>query len=297
MRTLSPHDDPCPVRVASQVDQAGQLGDLRALAQGAVLFECGTPELFGQGSDRLADRLGDGVSDGEGGEDPAGAQGPHMLQERFRSAGTVRADEEGCAVAVGVGDLGKCLVEDGDVVGGGVGAGVSRPQQAGQGFAGVVQEAQQRVVAETAFVGRRCLLLLGVAGHQGGVEVQDQAGQVMSARAGCGYPRPGLGGLQPGDLAGGGPGRAQAGECGWVDAGRQAPGGRRGGDGTEHLRLVAQQGQVRYRIAAVGEHDREIDRDPAGVMPGATRSQPTQCTQGLAVRSFGCACTMRSWSE
>lgn len=69
--TLSPHDDPGAVGVAGRVDHAGQLGDFRALAQGAVLFECGMPDLFGQGSDCLADRLGDGVSDGEGGEDSA----------------------------------------------------------------------------------------------------------------------------------------------------------------------------------------------------------------------------------
>jgi len=36
-----------------------------------------------------------------------------------------------------------------------------------------------------------------------------------------------------------------------------------------------QQGQVRYRFAAVGEHDREIDRDPAWAVPGPTRSQLT----------------------
>ncbi len=182
-------------------------------------------------------------------------------------------------MAVCVGDLGKGLVEDGDVVSGGVGTGVAGPEQCGQGFAGVVQEAQQWVVAEAALVGGRRLLLLGVAGNQGGVEVQDKTGQVASARAGCGYPCPGLGGLQPCDLPGGGPGRAQAGECSRVDAGQQAPGGRRGGDGAEHLRLVAQQGQVRYRIAAVGEHDREIDRDPDGIVPGATRSQPTECVR------------------
>src|SRR4051812_23373204 len=104
-----------------------------------------------------------------------------MVQERFGAAGAVRADEDGGAVAVGVGDLGQRLVEDGDVVGGGVGAGVTGSEDCGEGFAGVVQEAQQRVVAEAALVGRRCLLFLGVAGDQGGVEVQDQAGQVASA--------------------------------------------------------------------------------------------------------------------
>lgn len=103
-------------------------------------------------------------------------QGAYVVQERLRSSGTVRADEDRCAVAVGVRDLGQRMVEDGDVVGGGVGAGIAGPEQSGQGFAGVVQEAQQRVVAEAALVGRRCLLFLGMAGDQGGVEAQDQAG-------------------------------------------------------------------------------------------------------------------------
>lgn len=71
VRAFAPDDDPGAVRVVGQVDHAGQLGDFRALEQGAVLFECGMPDLLGQGSDRAADRLGDGVSDGEVGEDPA----------------------------------------------------------------------------------------------------------------------------------------------------------------------------------------------------------------------------------
>ena len=52
------------------------------------------------------------------------------------------------AVAVRVGDLRQRLVQDGDVVGGGVRPGAARAQQPGQRLAGVVQEAQQRVVAE-----------------------------------------------------------------------------------------------------------------------------------------------------
>lgn len=38
---------------------------------------------------------------------------------------------------------------------------------------------------------------------------------------------------------------------------------RRGGDRAEHLVLVPQNDQFRERIAAVGEHRREIDGDPA----------------------------------
>ncbi len=43
-------------------------------------------------------------------------------------------------MAVGVGELGQGRVQDGDVVGGGVGSGVADPEQSGQGFAGVVQD-------------------------------------------------------------------------------------------------------------------------------------------------------------
>ncbi|MGW4065883.1 transposase [Amycolatopsis sp. NPDC004747] len=69
-----------------------------------------------------------------------------------------------------------------------------------------------------------------MAGHQGGVDVQDQAGQVTSTGAGGGYTGPCLGSLQPGNLAGGGTGRAHGGECGRVDPGQQAPGSRGGCD-------------------------------------------------------------------
>jgi len=47
-----------------------------------------------------------------------------------------------------------------------------RSKNSGQGFAGVVHGAQQRVAAEAAPVGRRCLLLLGAGGDQGAMPVQ-----------------------------------------------------------------------------------------------------------------------------
>jgi hypothetical protein len=84
------------------------------------------------------------------------------------------------------------------------------------------------------------MLLLGVAGDQGGVDVQDQARKIASARLGRGYPRAGVGGLHPGDFAGGGTGRPQCREGGRIDAGQQPPGGRSGGHRTEHLGLIAQ---------------------------------------------------------
>jgi hypothetical protein len=63
VRALAADDDPDAVGVAVQVDHAGQLGDLGADAQGAVLLQRGVPDLIGQGADHAADRLGDGMSD------------------------------------------------------------------------------------------------------------------------------------------------------------------------------------------------------------------------------------------
>ncbi|MEY9834792.1 hypothetical protein ABH941_000003 [Streptacidiphilus sp. EB103A] len=217
--------DPAACRAAGQVEHPGQFGDVRAGALGSVLFRGRVPEVCGQGADRLADRCGDGVSDGVGGIDAVVAQGAYVGQEGFGAARAVGADEDLGAVAVGVGGLGQGVVQDGDVVGGGVGAGVARSKEAGQGFAGVVQEARQWVVAEAVLVGGGDLFFLGVAGDQGGVEVQDQARQVVAGGAGRGYWGSGLGGLHPGGLAGGGPCCPQCGKRRGVGGGQYAPGG------------------------------------------------------------------------
>jgi hypothetical protein len=60
VRAFAPDDDPCAVEVPGQVEHAGQFGDLGACPQRAVLFQGQVPEPVGQGSDRTADRLGDG---------------------------------------------------------------------------------------------------------------------------------------------------------------------------------------------------------------------------------------------
>ncbi|BFO13924.1 hypothetical protein SHKM778_03120 [Streptomyces sp. KM77-8] len=98
-----------------------------------------------------------------------------MGEEGFRAARAVGADENFGSVAVSVGDLREGLVEDGDVVGCGVRSSVARPQDACEGLAGVVEEAEQRVATEATLVGGGGLFLLGVAGDQGRVDVQDQA--------------------------------------------------------------------------------------------------------------------------
>lgn len=181
------------------------------------------PDVLEQGADRAADRSGDGMPDREEPVDAARAQAAQVGQECLRASGAVGADEDGGAVAVGVGDLGQGLLENGDVIGSRVGPGVAWPQHSGQGSFGVVQEAQQRVVAEAAFIGGRRLLLLGVAGDECGVDAQDQVREVASARVGRGYPRAGVGGLYPGDFAGGGAGRLQCREGGRVGSRPAAP--------------------------------------------------------------------------
>jgi hypothetical protein len=60
---LAAHDDAGAVRIAGQLDHPGQLGDLGAGTERAVLVQSGMPERVGHGPDRVADRLGDRVSD------------------------------------------------------------------------------------------------------------------------------------------------------------------------------------------------------------------------------------------
>ncbi len=80
------------------------------------------------------------------------------------------------------------------MVGGGVGAGVARPQQPSQRFArrdiGAVQEAVERVEAEGVLPGRGGVLLLGVGNDHGGVEVQHQLFGKVGRRAGPPGRRP-----------------------------------------------------------------------------------------------------------
>lgn len=131
--------------------------------------------------------------DGEGGLDPA-------LSARMRTGG---------AVAVGVGDLREGLTKKTDVVGRGVRPGVARSQDAGEGRAGAVEEAEHRVIAEAAFVDGGALLPLGVAGDKGAIDVQDQARSFTPSGARCGYAASGLVGLQPGGRGGGRRGRTR----------------------------------------------------------------------------------------
>jgi hypothetical protein len=120
-------------------------------------------------------------------------------QELVAGSGAVGADQDpppGPGPGPVPGQLRQLLLGDRDVVGGGVGAGVTCPQQHRQrlpaALGAVVEERPQRVVAEPALERRRRPLLVRVGGHQRRVEIDDQR------RRGA---RPAVGGL----LAGQGP--------------------------------------------------------------------------------------------
>lgn len=144
---------------AVQVDHAGELGGLRIVAQGAVLFRRGVPYLLGQDPDRAAAARWRGRRKSEPGTRGSAGHvcGPYVVQECFRASGTVGA------VAVGVGDLGQGGIQDGEVLGGCV-------------------DGLQHVA------GGRCLLLLRVTGHQSGADVQNQTGQVAPPARAAGMP-------------------------------------------------------------------------------------------------------------
>lgn len=183
-------------------------------------------------------------------------------------AGGVGAYQDRLAVAVRFGDLGQAGVQDRDVVGGGVAAGVAGPQDAGEGLVGVVQEPEDRVVAERMFERRRRLLFLRMADHHAGVQVDDQTRDVAARGAGGGDRPAGFGGLCPGQFPRLGASGPQCRQLRLVGVGQDPPCRRGRSDRPEHRRLLAQDRQVADALPTVGEHHRHIDRDPARVVPG-----------------------------
>ncbi len=98
------------------VEMVGELDDSGAVTQAAVAVERGHPV----GGD------GDRDSDGELRVQAVFAQAAGVGEELVAATGRVGPDEDRAAVAVRVGNLVQGLVQDGDVVGGGVAAGVTR---------------------------------------------------------------------------------------------------------------------------------------------------------------------------
>ena len=123
-----------------------------------------------------------------------------MGQECLGVSGAVGPDEDGGAVAVGIGDLGQGLLDDGDVV-----AAVLAPALPGRSTPARASPVLSRkhssgCWSKPRLLGGRRLLLLGVAGDECGVDVQDQARKAASARADGGNAAAGLGGLEPDGL-------------------------------------------------------------------------------------------------
>ena len=102
--------------------------------------------------------------------------------------------------------------DDGDVISGGVGPGVTRPQHDRQRFtrpiALVVNERAQRMRPETTFERRRRTLLLGMSGDQRGIQIHDQRPVDGSVEVGSSNS-----GVRPHDGSRRGPGPVDGGKC------------------------------------------------------------------------------------
>jgi hypothetical protein len=107
-----------------------------------------------------------------------------------------------------------------------------------------------------------------VADHDGGVQVGHDPRHRHTRRRRLRQPRAGLGRLRPGHFPGLRAGRTKPGQPGSVQIGQQPPRGRVGSHRTEQIRLVPQHRKVRDRLPTIGEHHRQVDRDPARVMTG-----------------------------
>jgi hypothetical protein len=93
------------------------------------------------------------------------------------SPGRVAAQQDLLVLDELAGQPGERAIEHADVVAGVVGAGVARPQQAGQrltpgGPVGAVEVGEQRMKAEAALVGAGRPVLVGVRGDQRRVDVR-----------------------------------------------------------------------------------------------------------------------------
>jgi hypothetical protein len=109
-------------------------------------------------------------------ENSMSAQRGDVGQEHLRGAGGVGAHQDRDTVPVLVRDLRQCLIEHGDVVGGGVAAGVARPQDRREELAGVVQPGTDRVEPEGVLERRAGLFLLAVRDHHRRIEIEHVPG-------------------------------------------------------------------------------------------------------------------------
>ena len=279
VRQFTADDDPHAGAVGgplAQVEHLGDVDDVGVLTQVPVGVAGDLPGPLRHRNDGVPDGVGDGVADrelqallGQRGDQGVGV------------AGAVGPDQDRCA-APPVRQLAQRPVHDGEVISGGVTAGVARPQHRGQGFAGVVQPRAERVVAETALEVALGAFLVRMRRHEGRVEVDHHLSDRLAGSAGAGQlstrefaagppgPVPGLGAGQPDR-------REHPG--GVRDAGQHPPDrrGRRDAAGRPvQTLLISQHLHVADRDGTVGDRDRDryIDQHPARVVPGAALPKP-----------------------
>jgi hypothetical protein len=131
VRALAAHDHAGAVGPARRLQGVGDLGHPRALPGPAILADRRPPRRFGQREDRLADRLGEVEAHHE-----ADARGAQLVAEFVRGAGAVGAHHDLRLFDDRPRQLLEREVDNLDVIGGGVGAGVARAQHTGQRLAG-----------------------------------------------------------------------------------------------------------------------------------------------------------------
>jgi hypothetical protein len=126
MRALAADDEPGAGGETVGGESAGDLADFGVFPQVPVDVDGCDP--VGGDPDGFADRFGDRQADGEPDVQVLLlAQGPDVGEEAVAGAGRITAQQDRGAVPVRVGDLGEGVVEDGDVVAGGVRPGPAFP--------------------------------------------------------------------------------------------------------------------------------------------------------------------------
>ncbi len=154
------------------------------------------------------------------------------------------------------------------MIGGGVGAGVSGAQQAGQGLACLVEVAEQRVEAEASLVVPRCALLLRGGTEQGGVDAEgDRLGSGTGVSGDAARTRPCVSNRFQ-----------QAGVDGLDHPVHRALGGER-----EQRSLVGQHADVGDALPAVGDRDGEVAQDRSGVVGRAALPTGAIAAESAAV--------------
>jgi len=145
VRALAAHEHARPLWPAGQVEAVGDLCDLPVGARAAVLLDRANPVLSGDPQDRGTDRLGQVIADRE-----ADAPLPAPVQELVAGAGAIDAQQQLDVLDQSFGDLLKRVLGHGDLVGGGVRAGVARAQLSGQCLAGLIAVGEHPMKAVAA---------------------------------------------------------------------------------------------------------------------------------------------------